>query len=185
MNEDINGNKINGNLYALKCINMLNELIFNEITLDDDNITLYIKDTSNLDIDSKFFDNDLNFYSKILNDLYSLLRSNLINQINRIEHKMNQRNLFLFLQYLKYLLNKITDIYKDSLIKLNISIIVGFFKSGYGKKMINSIEYFYLCRKEIEKKYGRPIDVNKCDYDFFWKNKAKKEIENLSSKKKR
>ena len=180
----INENITNGNLYALKCINMLNKLVFTEIKFIDDidDIILNIQDTSNLEIDFNYLDNDLIFYSRLLNDL-SLINAFSI-QINKIEHKMNQRNLFLFLKYLKNLLNKNPDIYKDPLIKLNISIIIGFFKSGYGKKMINSIEYFYLCRKEIEKKYGDPIDTNKSDYDFFWINMAQKEIENLEIIKK-
>ena len=124
----INENITNGNLYALKCINMLNKLVFTEIKFIDDidDIILNIQDTSNLEIDFNYLDTDLIFYSRLLNDLSSINAFSI--QINKIEHKMNQRNLFLFLKYLKNLLNKNPDIYKDPLIKLNISIIIGFFK---------------------------------------------------------
>lgn len=168
MNEEI----INVNIYALKCINLLNKLIFTKIKFIDDIETLNIQDTSNLEIDFEYMNDDLIFYSKLLKDLRYIKRDSI--EINKIEHKMNQRSLFLFLKYLKNLLTKKPNIYKEPLIKLNISIIVGFFKAGYEKKMINSIEYFYLCRKEIEKKYGYPINDKTCEYDFFGKKKLKK-----------
>ena len=99
----INENITNGNLYALKCINMLNKLVFTEIKFIDDidDIILNIQDTSNLEIDFNYLDNDLIFYSRLLNDLSSINAFSI--QINKIEHKMNQRNLFLFLTYkIKY-----------------------------------------------------------------------------------
>ena len=177
----INKSVTNGNLLALRCIYRLNKIVFTEIVFSDNTGYLNALETSNIEIDEQYMNDDLLFYSRILDDLISIQCYD-IQLLDKIVHKMNQRNLFLFLKYLTILLTKKPELYKEPLIKLNISIIVGFFKSGLGDKLVNSIEYFYLCRKELEKNYGVQIDVNECEYDFVWKNMAQKEINNQETK---
>jgi len=93
-----------------------------------------------------------------------------------LDYEINQRNLLLLLNYIEQLSQYKENIYKEPLIKLNLSLIIGFFTNRYSKKFVNTQEYFYLCLKELEKYYGINNNINETIFDIKWRNKAKKEL---------
>ena len=130
-----------------------------------------------------FFDDESNFYSKHLNDMFDT--SFPVNPIESLEHQINQRNLILLLEYFEYLNENNENIYKEPLIKLNLSLIIGFFTQRFGKKVIDTKEYFYICLKEIEKYYKfNKINIE-TTFDNFWRDKAKKLIDEYKEIKKK
>ena len=130
-----------------------------------------------------FFDDESNFYSKHLNDMFDT--SFPVNPIESLEHQITQRNLILLLEYFEYLNENNENIYKEPLIKLNLSLIIGFFTQRFGKKVIDTKEYFYICLKEIEKYYKfNKINIE-TTFDNFWRDKAKKLIDEYKEIKKK
>ena len=136
---------------------------FNFNLFDDDN-SFYIKNLSNL--------SDLNFYKVFSNikgfSLYFL------------------RNLNIFLKYLQTLIdsNKFEQLYKDPIVKLDISLIIGYLVNNYGSKIIEPIEFFHLSIKELEKKYKIKNTDIQTKYDIELTSKAKEQIKDLKFEKK-
>ena len=128
-----------------------------------------------------FFDDDINLYSKFVNDLY---RANYpTNPIEILNHKINQRNLILLIQYIEQLSKVNKNIYKEPLIKINLAIIFGYFTDRLGEKYVDTQEYFYLCLKEIEKYFPNNFENNETKFDEEWKKKAKISLKKFEEKK--
>ena len=106
----------------------------------------------------ELFDNDLLFYTGILNNYenYYLEKDEYIKTRLDSLPKMVIRNIYIYLNYLKYLINdkKVDNLYKNKSIKLDISTIFGFFLHGFNDKLIGFSEYFLLNVKELEKEYN-------------------------------
>ena len=117
-----------------------------------------------------FFDDNINFYLKYLKDGFNSLFP--IEPIEILVHELNQRNLIILLEYIEQLSKSIEDIYRDPLIKLNLSLIFGYFTDRLGKKSINTQEYFFLCLKELEKHYIIQNKNIKTCLDYKWMEKA-------------
>ena len=126
-------------------------------------------------IDDKFFDNNSYFYSNLKKNSANIFIF-APNLIENIESKFNQRNLLVYLKLLKHLISQNIDIYKDSIVKIGISLVVNFFRFNTGKKMVNSKDYFYICRKELEKKYNISFDNTKTELDELWIEQGTKQI---------
>ena len=128
-----------------------------------------------------FFDDDINLYSKFINDLY---KANFpTNPIEILNHEINQRNLILLIQYIEQLSRVNENIYKEPLIKINLAIIFGYFIDRFEKKFVDTQEYFYLCLKEIEKYFPINFENNETKFDEEWKKKAKISLKKFEEKK--
>ena len=128
-----------------------------------------------------FFDDDINLYSKFVNDLYRA--NHPTNPIEILNHKINQRNLILLIQYIEQLSKVNKNIYKEPLIKINLAIIFGYFTDRLGEKYVDTQEYFYLCLKEIEKYFPNNFENNETKFDEEWKKKAKISLKKFEEKK--
>ena len=156
----------------INCVNQLYEYFSGNFFFTPDITTL-----TNIKLDVNFFNNNFNFYSKLLRDLYILNYFKIKNNIEKIKTEINKRNSLLFLKYLKALIDiGENDIYKRPEIKLSISIMVDYLCSNYGKKIINSTECFHLFRKEIEILYGKKFSDLITKLDNEWIEKGKKEL---------
>ena len=118
-----------------------------------------------------FFDDELNFYSKHLNNMNETIFS--FRPIESLSHELNQRNMVKLLDYIEQLSQINENIYKEPLIKLNLSLIFNYFTNRFGKKFIDTQEYFYLCLKELEKKYVIKSNSEETNFDKSWREKAK------------
>ena len=149
--------------------------LFNEKIID-----IFIEDyrkNPKISINFDFFDNNINFYSNLLNTFKTIfLKNNILENINPI---INQRNLLIFLDYLRIIIIQFQEAYKNPIIKLNIFLIVSFFGEKKGNRIINSVEYFYICQKEIEKIYKKKFNQIKTIFDNKWIDNFKKKIEML------
>ena len=117
------------------------------------------------EFDFNSFDDDELFYSKILSHLLDENdNKNIFENIRNLPNFF-LRNLIVFLEYLQALINsnKYQELYQDPIVKLDISIIIGYLTNKLGEKIVESIEFFPLCIKELEKKY----DKNKIDNTFY------------------
>ncbi len=119
---------------------------------NEKNIDIFIEDyrqkekiITNFDL----FDNNIIFYSNLLNTFKTIFFKN--NILENVKPIINQRNLLIFLDYLRIIILEFQEAYKNPIIKLNIFLIVSYFCEKKGNKIINSAEYFYICQKEIEK----------------------------------
>ena len=134
----------------------------------------------------ELFDNDLLFYTGILNNYenYYLEKDEYIKTRLDSLPKMVIRNIYIYLNYLKYLINdkKVDNLYKNKSIKLDISTIFGFFLHGFNDKLIGFSEYFLLNVKELEKEYNILCKDFTTPFDKPWKNEAKTTIEKLKNK---
>ena len=141
---------------------------------------------SEFDFDS--FEDNLNFYYKILSILAEDENESIkiINNLAKTS-KSFLRNLINFLIFLKRLLDekKTEAFFKDPIIKLDISLIIEYLRNKYGSKIVESIDFFSLCTKELENKY----DIKHLDYvtrfDDELKKDAEENLRNLESLKKR
>ena len=80
-----------------------------------------------------FFDDELNFYSKHLNDMYETIFS--FRPIESLSHELNQRNMVKLLDYIEQLSQINENIYKEPLIKLNLSLIFNYFTKSIWEKI--------------------------------------------------
>ena len=169
-------NKITiGNGLLISFINSILKIINQEIlsiTIDKQNLKS--------DFDFGFFDDDISFYTEILShfideDLTKILKN--ITQTSDIF----KRNLVQFMMYIQSLINtnKFELLYKDPIIKLDISLIMGYLVNNYGKDTLESFEFFFVCIKELEKKYGIKCLNCKTDYDSELKKKAESNVKQL------
>ena len=169
-------NKITiGNGLLISFINSILKIINQEIlslTIDNQNLKS--------DFDFGFFDDDISFYTEILShfideDLTKILKN--ITQTSDIF----KRNLVQFMMYIQSLINtnKFELLYKDPIIKLDISLIMGYLVNNYGKDTLESFEFFFVCIKELEKKYGIKCSNCKTDYDSELKKKAESNVKQL------
>ena len=122
---------------------------------------------------NSFEDNEI-FYTKILSQLLNNEDKNKIIQSIRSSSNLFLRNLFVFLEYLRTLIysNKYKELYKDPIVKLDISLIIGYLVHKYGDVIVKSVEFFFFFLKELEKKYGKNTIYNTV-YDAEIKKDAK------------
>ena len=152
---------INGNELLLSFIISVLNIIDNEIN----SITFELGNKIN-EFDLNFFDDDTNFYKKILSHLYGIERGKVIANIQS-SSKLLLRNLIVFLKYLQEIINtnKFESIYKDPIVKIDISLIIGYLSDKYGKDTVESVEFFWICIKELERKYKIPYNNYNTKYD--------------------
>ena len=119
-------------------------------------ITIDKKLRNEFDFNS-FEDNDI-FYAKILSHFLDDDEDKIINNLES-SSKVFKRSLFIFLEYLRTLITTYNhkDLYKDTIVKLDISLIIGYLVNKYGEQIVESIEFFPSCIKELEKKYEKNI----------------------------
>ena len=148
-----------GNKLLLYAIDSMLRMIDNQMPL----VPIDIPNTiSEFDFDS--FEDNLNFYYKILSILAEddNESTKIINNLAKTS-KSFLRNLINFLIFLKRLLDE----------------------KKYGSKIVESIDFFSLCTKELENKY----DIKHLDYvtrfDDELKKDAEENLRNLESLKKR
>ena len=146
-----------------------------------------LNDVDDLYFTMELFDNDSLFYTGILKNYenYYRKKEGFIKQRLDSLPKMVIRNIYIYLNYLKYLINdkKVDNLYKNKSIKLDISTIFGFFLHGFNDKLIGFSEYFLLNVKELEKEYNILCKDFTTPFDKPWKNEAKTTIEKLKNKK--
>ena len=133
---------------------------------------------------NSFEDNDI-FYTKVLSHLLKDDEEEKIINNFLSSSKIFKRNLFAFLEYLRTLITKYQhkDIYKEAIVKLDLSLIIGYLVNKYGAQIVESLEFFPLCIKELEKKYNKNI-IKETIYDIELKKDAA-EILNTLKKRKR
>ena len=85
---------------------------------------------------NSFEDNEI-FYTKILSHFLSNDEAKIIDNID-CSPKIFKRNLFIFLEYLRTLITTYNhkDLYKDTIVKLDISLIIGYLVNKYGKQIV-------------------------------------------------
>ena len=121
---------------------------------------------------NSFEDNDI-FYGKIKSHLNCEDKDKIMKNMES-SSDLFQRNLFAFLEYLRTLIIKYNhkDLYKDTIVKLDISLIIGYLVNKYGEQIVESIEFFPSCIKELEKKYEKNI-IDQTIFDTDLKKDAK------------
>ena len=177
--EDNSSIILTGNSLILKCVDKLLMFIGNE---DEDYEYGHEYEFISPIIDSKSFDEDISFYKRFLSE--TVFQENYRNGLPRIII----RNMYIYLNYLKYLVESIgktnDNLYKNKKIKLDISILFGYFLYNYNKALINLPQYYLLCIKELEINYNLKCIDFSCPFDTTWKNEAKKVINKLRKLKK-
>ena len=164
----------------------------NESLLDFVNyfLNLYEKETK-ITIDKKKLRNEFDFNSFEDNDIfYAKILSHFLDDEDKIiknlksSSKLFKRNLFAFLEYLRTLIIKYDhqDLYKDMIVKLNISLIIGYLVNKYGASIVESIEFFPSCIKELEKKYEKNI-IDQTIFDTDLKKEAENKLKILKANK--
>ena len=151
---------MDGNRYLLSLIDFI-------LNAPEQSPTPILIDDSKLknEFDFNTFEDDEIFYTKILYHLLNQKDKNkVLNSITSLS-KIFKRNLFVFLGYLRTLIdsNKYKELYKDPIIKLDISLIIGYLVNKFGETIVKSIEFFPICINELEKKYGK----NQIDNTIF------------------
>ena len=151
---------MDGNRYLLSLIDFI-------LSAPKKSPTPILIDDSKLknEFDFNTFEDDEIFYTKILYHLLNQKDKNkVLNSITSLS-KIFKRNLFVFLGYLRTLIdsNKYKELYKDPIIKLDISLIIGYLVNKFGETIVKSIEFFPICINELEKKYGK----NQIDNTIF------------------
>ena len=155
---------------------MLN--LFEEKKIEEVNFDYDIEDL----IDFDFFDNNLKFYSNLIN-LFEQIPHNYFN-LDKIQPVINQRNFIIFLNFLKRIIQINKNAYQNPIIKLNISLIIFYFEKKKGIEIINSQEYFYICIKEIEKIFKIKCDEINTIFDNKWINEYNKIISSFKKTQK-
>ena len=132
---------------------------------------------------NSFEDNDI-FYTKVLSHLLKDDEEEKIINNFLSSSKIFQRNLFAFLEYLRTLITKYQhkDIYKEAIVKLDISLIIGYLVNKYGAQIVESLEFFPSCIKELEKKYNKNI-IKETIYDIELKKDATVILNTLKKEK--
>ena len=167
---------MNGNESLLAFINfILNFPKHTKITVDNKKLRNEFEFGS-------FDDNDI-FYGKIKSHLFGEDKNKIRKNI-KSSSKLFQRNLFAFLEYLRTLITKYNheDLYKDTIVKLDISLIIGYLVNKYGAPIVEAIEFFPSCIKELEKKYEKNM-IDQTIFDTDLKKDAKKKLEFLKGNK--
>ena len=108
-------------------------------------------------IDFKSFDEDISYHKRFSGkvDTFSTSQENIASRLDELP-KIIIRNMYIYLNYLKYLVKskeKVNnDLYKNKQIKidiqlyLDISFIVLY---GHNKRLIKLPQYYLLCIKEL------------------------------------
>ena len=138
----------NGNELLLTFINSL----LKTMNKENPNVNFNIeKLKDNFDFD--FFNDDISFYTKVLSHFDGEDLTKILDNITKISN-IFLRNLYVFLKYLQSLI-EFKLLYKDPIIKLDVSLIIGYLVNKYGSNTVESVEFFYMykrVRKEIRKK---------------------------------
>ena len=118
------------------------------------------------------FDNNIKFYTYIITSFQNIYYKKIT--LSNIQPIINQRNFLIFLNCLNDIIKRNKNAYKNSIIKINIYLIISYFSGNKTKEIINSDEYFFICQKEIEKIYKINLDENiVSDFDRMWLNEYK------------
>ena len=160
------------------------DFILNIPKKDEIQISINIQKLNNEFDFNSFEDNDI-FYTKVLSHLLKDDEEEKIINNFLSSSKIFKRNLFAFLEYLRTLITKYQhkDIYKEARVKLDLSLIIGYLVNKYGAEIVESLEFFPSCIKELEKKYNKNI-IKETIYDIELKKDAT-EILNVLEKRKR
>ena len=134
---------------------------------------------------NSFEDNDI-FYTKVLSHLLKDDEEEKIINNFLSSSKIFQRNLFAFLEYLRTLITKYQhkDIYKEAIVKLDLSLIIGYLVNKYRAQIVESLEFFPSCIKELEKKYNKNI-IKETIYDIELKKDAAVRLNTLKKRKRK
>ena len=134
---------------------------------------------------NSFEDNDI-FYTKVLSHLLKDDEEEKIINNFHSSPKIFKRNLFAFLEYLRTLITKYQhkDIYKEAIVKLDLSLIIGYLVNKYGAQIVESLEFFPSCIKELEKKYNKNI-IKETIYDIELKKDAAVILNTLKKRKRK
>lgn len=145
-----------------------------------------------IDIDNQKLRNEFDFNSFEDNDIFwAKIKSHLsgedkdkIKKNMKSSSKVFKRNLFIFLEYLRTLIIKYNhkDLYEDTIVKLDISLIIGYLVNKYGGQILESIEFFPSCIKELEKKYEKNI-IDQTIFDADLKKDAEENLDYLKENK--
>ena len=170
---------MNGNKLLSSFVDSILKIINDErpsITIDFQNLKS--------DFDFDFFDDDISFYTKILSHFCRKDLSKIVDTITQ-SSEIFLRNLFQLMKYIQSLIdtNKFELLYKDPIIKLDISLIIGYLVNKYGLNTLESMEFFFVCIKELEKKNGIKSVKYNIKYDTIIKEKAKEKVKKLLLKK--
>ena len=134
---------------------------------------------------NSFEDNDI-FYTKVLSHLLKDDEEEKIINNFLSSSKIFKRNLFAFLEYLRTIITKYQhkDIYKEAIVKLDLSLIIGYLVNKYGAEIVESLEFFPSCIKELEKKYNKNI-IKETIYDIELKKDAAVILNTLKKRKRK
>ena len=75
--------------------------------------------------------------------IYGIEKNKVLTNIQS-SSKLFLRNVIVFLKYLQEIINKnkFESVYKDPIIKIDISLIIGYLSNKYGKDTVESVEFF-------------------------------------------
>ena len=142
-------------------------------------------------IDFKSFDEDISYHKRFSGkvDTFFTSQENIASRLDELP-KIIIRNMYIYLNYLKYLVKskeKVNnDLYKNKQIKidiqlyLDISFIVLY---GHNKRLIKLPQYYLLCIKELEIIYNLKCIDFFCPFDNIWKNETKEYIKQIKNNK--
>ena len=165
-----------GNGLLLSFVDSILKIINNKAP----SISIDINNNIKTDLGFDYFDDDNSFYTKILSHFACEDLTKIIDTFIQ-SSDIFLRNLYIFMMYIQSLINtnKFELLYKDPIIKLDISLIIEYLANKYNSDILESIEFFFVCIKELEKKYGiKCLDYN-TKYDNEFKERAKSKVKHL------
>ena len=175
-------NKISAKELLTYCVDYLLRILGEEGSL----FSRYDKNSKSV-YELDFFDDDISFYSKILKELNEARKEKIKDNIKLLQPAII-RNLIIFLRSLRFLINLNTpntsELYKDKIIKFDISLIEGYFVNTFNKKIIRRKEFFILCKNELESRYNYFYNNFSTNQDLHWKQSAEYEMLDLRERQK-
>ncbi len=175
-------NKISAKELLAYCVDYLLRILGEEGSL----FSRYDKNSKSA-YELDFFDDDISFYSKILKELNEARKEKIKDNIKLLQPAII-RNLIIFLRSLRFLINLHTpntsELYKDKIIKYDISLIEGYFVNTFNKKIIRRKEFFILCKNELESRYNYFYNNYTTNQDLHWKQSAEYEMSDLRERQK-
>ena len=173
------GKKLDGNNLLLYIIGLLLKITDSQLPKNKYESKDLIKE-----FDFNFFDDNNCFYANLISQLSYNNLAKILDNIEVIPDYI-LRYIIIFIKYIESIINsnQYKELYKDTIVKIDFSILIGYLYNKYGEKIIESIEFFPLCIKELEKKYNISCNVTNTDNDYKIKKEASNKIINLFNKK--